>query len=418
MDRLLRAAFAGLIRTGNSAGHDVRGDRRLPWATAPARRSRSASPRAAERGVLLDPELKFGEAYMDGTLVVEQGSIADVLAIVLGQHGDGKPPPGRALQGVLLRYLSPLQQFNPRRGRGATSRTTTISTASSTRCSSTPTGNTAAPISRRRTSRSTTPSSPRSATSRPSFCSTGPARARHRLRLGRAGALSGRALRRPRHRHHPLAGAARARARRAAEKGCPTRSSSVCRTTATSRTSSTASSRSACSSMSASASTTRSSANAPTLLDDDGVMLLHSIGRSEGPKRHQSVDREIHLSRRLHSGPVRGAAGDRARRACSSPTSRSCACTMPRRSRPGASASSPTATRSSGSTTSASCGCGSSTSRASEMAFREQAMMVFQLQLTKRQGVVPMTRDYIARERRGCARSKAASRPPLRLAGE
>ena len=32
------------------------------------------------------------------------------------------------------------------------------------------------------------------------------------------------------------------------------------------------------------------------------------------------------------------------------------------------------------------------------MAFREQDMMVFQIQLTKRQGVVPMTRDYIARE--------------------
>src|SRR5262249_3893614 len=35
---------------------------------------------------------------------------------------------------------------------------------------------------------------------------------------------------------------------------------------------------------------------------------------------------------------------------------------------------------------------------ASEMAFREQAMMVFQMQLTKRQGIVPMTRDYITRE--------------------
>src|SRR6202030_574698 len=32
---------------------------------------------------------------------------------------------------------------------------------------------------------------------------------------------------------------------------------------------------------------------------------------------------------------------------------------------------------------------------ASEMTFREQAMMVFQLQLTKRQDVVPNTRDYI-----------------------
>ena len=33
---------------------------------------------------------------------------------------------------------------------------------------------------------------------------------------------------------------------------------------------------------------------------------------------------------------------------------------------------------------------------ASEMAFRKQAMMVFQLQLTKRQDIVPITRDYIA----------------------
>ena len=36
--------------------------------------------RRAELGLLRDPELKFGEAYMDGTLVVEQGTIADVLA--------------------------------------------------------------------------------------------------------------------------------------------------------------------------------------------------------------------------------------------------------------------------------------------------------------------------------------------------
>ena len=47
---------------------------------------------------------------------------------------------------------------------------------------------------------------------------------------------------------------------------------------------------------------------------------------------------------------------------------------------------------------------------AAEMAFREQAMMVFQIQLTKRQGVVPMTRDYITARRATAARaSKAAS---------
>jgi len=55
---------------------------------------------------------------------------------------------------------------------------------------------------------------------------------------------------------------------------------------------------------------------------------------------------------------------------------------------------------------------------ASEMTFREQGMMVFQLQLTKRQGVVPITRDYIAREEARLRGVEGGSRPPLRLAGE
>ena len=50
---------------------------------------------------------------------------------------------------------------------------------------------------------------------------------------------------------------------------------------------------------------------------------------------------------------------------------------------------------------------------AAEMAFREQAMMVFQIQLTKRQGVVPMTRDYIDPGNRTAA---DARRPPAAAA--
>src|SRR5208282_1758913 len=53
------------------------------------------------------------EAYMDGTLVVEQGSIADVIAVLLRQERITSPhwawPPR------LARYLfRRLQQFNPR----------------------------------------------------------------------------------------------------------------------------------------------------------------------------------------------------------------------------------------------------------------------------------------------------------------
>jgi cyclopropane-fatty-acyl-phospholipid synthase len=67
----------------------------------------------AQRSVLLDPELKLGEAYMDGTLVVEQGSIADVLALLLQQHAKGAAD--WTLPPRLTRYLfRRLQQFNPR----------------------------------------------------------------------------------------------------------------------------------------------------------------------------------------------------------------------------------------------------------------------------------------------------------------
>jgi cyclopropane-fatty-acyl-phospholipid synthase len=55
---------------------------------------------------------------------------------------------------------------------------------------------------------------------------------------------------------------------------------------------------------------------------------------------------------------------------------------------------------------------------ASEMAFREQGLMVLQMQLTKRQGVVPMTRDYIERETARLRGREGQRRPPLRLAGE
>ncbi len=69
--------------------------------------------RAAELGIVLDPELKFGEAYMGGTLVVEQGTIADVLAVALGQ---GPEVPHWMRPQWLIRYVGRrLAQFNPRK---------------------------------------------------------------------------------------------------------------------------------------------------------------------------------------------------------------------------------------------------------------------------------------------------------------
>ncbi|HYS49033.1 MAG TPA: cyclopropane-fatty-acyl-phospholipid synthase family protein, partial [Xanthobacteraceae bacterium] len=55
---------------------------------------------------------------------------------------------------------------------------------------------------------------------------------------------------------------------------------------------------------------------------------------------------------------------------------------------------------------------------ASEMAFRHQGLMVFQIQLAGRQDLVPTTRDYIAREEARLRGVEGGRRPPLRLAGE
>ncbi len=131
------------------------------------------------------------------------------------------------------------------------------------------------------------------------------------------------------------------------------------------------------------------------ILSDDGVIMLHSIGRSERPDLDQCLDREIHLPRRLHSGAVGSHARDRAMQVCSitdieilrlhyaetlkawrerflahrEEVERLYDARFVR--------------------------MWEFYLAASEMAFRKQNLMVFQLQLTKRQGVVPITRDYI-----------------------
>jgi cyclopropane-fatty-acyl-phospholipid synthase len=52
------------------------------------------------------------------------------------------------------------------------------------------------------------------------------------------------------------------------------------------------------------------------------------------------------------------------------------------------------------------------------MSFRKQNLMNFQVQLTRRQGVVPMTRDYIPHEEAKLRGVEQRSRPRLKIAGE
>jgi cyclopropane-fatty-acyl-phospholipid synthase len=113
MDWLLRLALDRLIRTGTLRLTTAAGSTFALGNGTGAPAAIRLTNRSTERAILLDPELKFGEAYMDGTVVIEQGSIADVLAILLNQPVG---PPFWARMQWLWRYpRRRLMQFNPRR---------------------------------------------------------------------------------------------------------------------------------------------------------------------------------------------------------------------------------------------------------------------------------------------------------------
>jgi cyclopropane-fatty-acyl-phospholipid synthase len=112
MDRLLRFLLKTFVRRGTFQVTTSRGTV-LTFGDGTGKKvSVRFATRAAEWGILLDPELKFGEAYMDGDFVVEEGTIADVLALMLGQNTD--VPHWAKVQGWLRYLYRRLSQFNPR----------------------------------------------------------------------------------------------------------------------------------------------------------------------------------------------------------------------------------------------------------------------------------------------------------------
>ena len=199
-----------------------------------------------------------------------------------------------------------------------------------------PTGNIPAPISSTRGRRSRRRSSPRSAIIAAKLLVD----ERHRV-LDIGCGFGGMGLYLAQHRRRARRPASRCRAskrarvaqQRAPRPGSPTASTSGCRTIATSRSRSTASSRSACSSMSASAQLRR-------------IFQPRSARSAEGRRRDGAArDRP---QRAALATPIRGSrntsspaaifpplsevlAVDRTQSACSSPTSKSCACITPTR---------------------------------------------------------------------------------------
>ena len=81
MDRLLPFILRRFVRKGSLRVTTARGHTfTLGDATGPPLAVRFTSDKA-QWAVLLDPYLRLGEAYMNGTFVVERGSLVDVLAL-------------------------------------------------------------------------------------------------------------------------------------------------------------------------------------------------------------------------------------------------------------------------------------------------------------------------------------------------
>ena len=115
MGQFLRWAFRTIVKRGQlqvttsrGTGFTVGDGTGTPVAV------RFTSSRS-ERAVLLNPELKLGEAYMDGTFVVEQGSIADFFQLILRQDRMNKGPRWARPRARARHQWRRLQQHNPRR---------------------------------------------------------------------------------------------------------------------------------------------------------------------------------------------------------------------------------------------------------------------------------------------------------------
>ena len=102
---LRRIIRQGSLRLTDSSGRaHLLGD-----GTPPTVSVRSLS-RRLDYMLTLSPTLLLGEAYMDGRLLIEQGSLYDFLALLARQEG-GSPTP--AWFSILARLRARIKQYNP-----------------------------------------------------------------------------------------------------------------------------------------------------------------------------------------------------------------------------------------------------------------------------------------------------------------
>ncbi len=111
---LLAKLFDALIQTGRLTLIDADG-RAYQFGPGPEPSATiRLHDRALHRKILLNPRLAIGEAYMAGTLTIEEGDLYGFLALVMGNVEAAPPSAFAPLWRGLDQGFRRLQQFNPR----------------------------------------------------------------------------------------------------------------------------------------------------------------------------------------------------------------------------------------------------------------------------------------------------------------
>ncbi len=109
---MLNAMIGHTVKRGCLTLIDAKGRRYPHGDGAPPQAAMRLTDPSLYGQIVLNPELKVGEAYMDGALVFEEGSVRDLLQIFHSNAVNLRNRPLRRLAGETMRRLRRIQQHN------------------------------------------------------------------------------------------------------------------------------------------------------------------------------------------------------------------------------------------------------------------------------------------------------------------
>ena len=109
---ILQSLFSGFLRHG-ALGVVTAGGRRLQFGAGEPDVVIRFHDRLAEWQLVLNPDLRLGELYMDGRLTLEKGDVADLLALLM-RNLSAQGPRGLVRAARFFRWMTRrFAQFNP-----------------------------------------------------------------------------------------------------------------------------------------------------------------------------------------------------------------------------------------------------------------------------------------------------------------